>query len=204
MAQEIILNILNNLYQARILEWVANPFSRGTSWPRDWTEVSRIAGRIYVVRATMEVTKGKESEKIYIYIITVLHFKKRMGLGFWLSGKWGWPQYQWTMESWDSLDTMTSKLPKLIKNEQSCLNNVVVCNTAPTEGKTLSAPQLLIWPSWYYQWLFTRVMGCDDYLRLMPVSDSLQKEIQELRALNYQPNAWLQNCVRTLRIPYLW
>ena len=46
----------------------------------------------------MEVTKGKESEKkkkkkiyiyIYIYIITVLHFKKRMGLGFWLSGKWG-------------------------------------------------------------------------------------------------------------------
>ena len=143
-------------------------------------------------------------KKIYIYKITVLHFKKRMRLGFWLSGKWGWPQYQWTMESWDSLDTMTSKLPKLIKNEQSCLNNVVVCNTAPTEGKTLSAPQLLIWPSWYYQWLFTRVMGCDDYLRLMPVSDSLQKEIQELRALNYQPNAWLQNCVRTLRIPYLW
>ena len=27
MAQEIILNILNNLYQARIPEWVANPFS---------------------------------------------------------------------------------------------------------------------------------------------------------------------------------
>ena len=26
--------------QARILEWVAIPFSRGSSWPRDWTGVS--------------------------------------------------------------------------------------------------------------------------------------------------------------------
>ena len=26
------------IFQARILEWVAIPFSRGSSWPRDWTE----------------------------------------------------------------------------------------------------------------------------------------------------------------------
>ena len=25
------------IFQARILEWVAIPFSRGSSWPRDWT-----------------------------------------------------------------------------------------------------------------------------------------------------------------------
>ena len=30
--------------QARILEWVAISFSRGSSWPRDWTHVSWIAG----------------------------------------------------------------------------------------------------------------------------------------------------------------
>ena len=36
-----ILGIL----QARILEWVAISFSRGTSQPRDRTQVSRIAGR---------------------------------------------------------------------------------------------------------------------------------------------------------------
>ena len=29
--------------QARILEWVASPFSRGSSWPRDWTQVSCFA-----------------------------------------------------------------------------------------------------------------------------------------------------------------
>ena len=28
------------ILQARILEWVAIPFSRGSSWPRDWTPVS--------------------------------------------------------------------------------------------------------------------------------------------------------------------
>ena len=28
-----------------ILQWVAFPFSRGSSQPRDWTQVSRIAGR---------------------------------------------------------------------------------------------------------------------------------------------------------------
>ena len=31
--------------QAWILEWVAISFSRGSSWPRDWTQVSCIAGR---------------------------------------------------------------------------------------------------------------------------------------------------------------
>ena len=37
------------ILQARILEWVAISFSRGFSWPRDWTQVSLIAGRFYTV-----------------------------------------------------------------------------------------------------------------------------------------------------------
>ena len=32
------------ILQARILEWVAISFSRGSSWPGDWTQVSCIAG----------------------------------------------------------------------------------------------------------------------------------------------------------------
>ena len=32
-------------FQARVLEWVAISFSRGSSRPRDWTRVSRTAGR---------------------------------------------------------------------------------------------------------------------------------------------------------------
>ena len=37
-------------FQARILEWVANSYSRGSSWPRDWNCVSCIsstAGRFF-------------------------------------------------------------------------------------------------------------------------------------------------------------
>ena len=39
---------------ARILAWVAFPFSRGSSQPRDPTQVSRIAGRFFTSRATSE------------------------------------------------------------------------------------------------------------------------------------------------------
>ena len=36
--------VVHGILQARILEWVAFPFSRGSSKPRDWTQVSCIAG----------------------------------------------------------------------------------------------------------------------------------------------------------------
>ena len=37
------------ILQARILEWVGISFSRGSSPPRDRTQVSRIAGRFFTV-----------------------------------------------------------------------------------------------------------------------------------------------------------
>ena len=43
---------VHGVLQARILEWVAIPFSRGSSWPRDWTWVSYIARRFFTVWAT--------------------------------------------------------------------------------------------------------------------------------------------------------
>ena len=36
---------VHGILQARILEWVAFPFSRGSSQPRDRAQVSCIAGR---------------------------------------------------------------------------------------------------------------------------------------------------------------
>ena len=44
----------HGILQARILEWVALPFSRGSSQPRDQTLVSHIAGRFFTSRATRE------------------------------------------------------------------------------------------------------------------------------------------------------
>ena len=44
--------------QVRILEWVAMPFSRGSSQPKDWTQVSHIAGRFFTVWAIRETQSG--------------------------------------------------------------------------------------------------------------------------------------------------
>ena len=38
---------VQGVYQARILEWVAMPSSRGSSRPRDWNQVSHIAGGFF-------------------------------------------------------------------------------------------------------------------------------------------------------------
>ena len=43
------------ILQARILEWVAFPFSRGSSEPRDWTQVSHIARGFFTSWATNSV-----------------------------------------------------------------------------------------------------------------------------------------------------
>ena len=40
------------ILQARILEWVAIPFSRGSSQPRDGSQVSCTAGRFFITWAT--------------------------------------------------------------------------------------------------------------------------------------------------------
>ena len=40
---------VHGILQARILEWVSFPFSRGSSQPRDKTQVSRIAGRFFLI-----------------------------------------------------------------------------------------------------------------------------------------------------------
>ena len=43
---------VHGILQAGKLEWVAIPFSRGSFQPRDWTQVSHIAGRFFTVWAT--------------------------------------------------------------------------------------------------------------------------------------------------------
>ena len=57
------------ILQASILEWVAMPSSRGSSWPRDRTQVSHIAGGFFTIWATGKSIGGE----IYIYIHTHTH-----------------------------------------------------------------------------------------------------------------------------------
>ena len=46
---------IHGIFQARILEWVSISFSRRSSWPRDWIQVSHIVGRHFTMWATREV-----------------------------------------------------------------------------------------------------------------------------------------------------
>ena len=51
---------VHGILQARIPEWVAIPFSRGSSWLRDWTWVSCIAGRFF----TSELPKNPVKKRV--------------------------------------------------------------------------------------------------------------------------------------------
>ena len=45
---------VHGILQARILEWIAIPFTRRSSRPRDWTRVSCTAGRFFTIWTTKE------------------------------------------------------------------------------------------------------------------------------------------------------
>ena len=48
------------ILQARILEWVTFPFSKGSSQPRDWTQVFHIAGGFFTSWATRKEANHKK------------------------------------------------------------------------------------------------------------------------------------------------
>ena len=52
------------ILQARILEWVAFPFSRASSQPKDWTQVSRIAGGFFTSWAIREALTLRSKKKL--------------------------------------------------------------------------------------------------------------------------------------------
>ena len=53
---------IRGILQARILEWGAISFSRRSSWPRDWTRVSHIAGRHF----TLWTTRGAQTNIAFV------------------------------------------------------------------------------------------------------------------------------------------
>ena len=49
--------VVRGISQIRILRWVTIPFSRGSSRPRDWTQVSCIAGRFFIIWVMREPSR---------------------------------------------------------------------------------------------------------------------------------------------------
>ena len=63
----------HGIFQARVLEWVAISFSRGSSWPRDQTWVSRIAGRCLGCVCVCVCAQSLSCVRLFAVLWTVVH-----------------------------------------------------------------------------------------------------------------------------------
>ena len=72
-----IVYTVHGFLQARILEWVAFPFSRGSPQPRDRTQISCIAGRFLTSWGTREalVFQGEVLKKSLLFFLIMEHMK---------------------------------------------------------------------------------------------------------------------------------
>ena len=103
---------IHGIFQARVLEWVAISFSRRSSWPRDWTQVSCIVGRRFTVWPTREVKEGG------LYQILVQFFVKYK---VWKGKKWGWKR-NLSIGAWKSrTDLCETKIQSFPKPSVYCL-----------------------------------------------------------------------------------
>ena len=67
------------ILQPRILEWVVMPSSRGTSWPRDWTHISWIAGGFLYHWATREAQVYGYIHWYLVHLLVVTFAVPRQG-----------------------------------------------------------------------------------------------------------------------------
>ena len=91
---------VHGILQARILEWVGIPFSRGFSQHRDWTWVSCIADRFFTIWATREAQIKQEPTICYPQ---ETHFRAKediyrlkMKMEKEISCKWKWQESRCT------------------------------------------------------------------------------------------------------------
>ena len=81
---------VHGILQARTPEWVAIPFSRGSSWPRDWSQVSCTAGRFFTVWATREAPSSSSLR------IKSLNYSREWG-------NWGSDKGQKCVSFWEGM-----------------------------------------------------------------------------------------------------
>ena len=92
---------LHGILQARVLEWVAISFSRGSSWPRDRTRVSCIPGRRFNLWATGETQPRQPVKKQRHYFAD--KGPSSQSYGFSSSHVWMWEldhKESWVPRNW--------------------------------------------------------------------------------------------------------
>ena len=89
---------VNRILQTRILEWVAISYSRGSSWPRDWTWVSCIVGKFFTIWATRDGLIIIIFNFIYL-VLTGLSLHCCVGFSL-LAESWGYTLLRWLLLWW--------------------------------------------------------------------------------------------------------
>ena len=82
---------VNGILQARILAWVAIPFSRGSSQPRDQTWVSCVAGRFFIIWTAREAQSKFSGDEFPL----LLFIRGSCNFAFNSEGQFFWAKYSW-------------------------------------------------------------------------------------------------------------
>ena len=83
MGYNLLVSSIRGIFQARILEWVAISSSKGSSWPRDWTQVSRIAGRLFTIWASREADVRQAEIRYHYTSIEMANRKNSVNFKCW-------------------------------------------------------------------------------------------------------------------------
>ena len=153
--------IVHGILQARILEWVAFPFSSGSSQPRHQTQVSHIAGRFSLPTepwGTPMTNLDSKFKSGYITLPTKVHLVKAVVFlvvvyGYELDHKENWAPKNWCF--W------TVVLEKTLESPLDCKEITPVKSKGNQFWIFIGRPDAkaetpLLWPPAAKNWLFGR------------------------------------------------
>ena len=153
---------VHGIFQARVLEWVAISFSRGSSWPRDWTQVSHIAGRHFTIWATPGQIKG-----IAIHIVRIRLYQEvsqYFRAGTVNTGSDGVGSYQRAMMGGEPKIFLPKEASSPILSEKSSWS-YLYCHCLQVDGRPSSIPGAL-----YTVWVLQSLSSADvESLRTGPL-----------------------------------
>ena len=147
---------VHGILQARILEWVAISFSRGSSWSRNQTQVSSIAGRFFTNWAMREAPpNGKDQEKLGLALVG------RALLSFSSSHVWMWGLDYKESWAWKNWCFWTVVLEKTLESPLGCKE---IKGVSPkwnqswilTERADAEAETPVLWPPDVKDWLLRK------------------------------------------------